>query len=94
VESLASTDPAPDQALQDGEERALLASRIGTALSRLDPRERAIIEARLMGDPPMTFTEVGNLVGCSPDRARQLETRARGKLRAILGAAVHGEGAR
>jgi RNA polymerase sigma-32 factor len=85
VESLASGEPAADEVLLDGEEEALQASRVGAALSRLDPRERAIVEARLMSDSPLTFKEVGRLVGCSPDRARQLETRARGKLRELLG---------
>lgn len=85
LESLASGEPAPDQVLQDGEEEALQVSRVGAALSHLDPRERAIVEARLMSDSPLTFKEVGKVVGCSPDRARQLETRARRKLRELLG---------
>jgi RNA polymerase sigma-32 factor len=54
------------------------------ALKRLDPRERFIIEQRVMGDAEMTLSELGAHFGFSRERARQLEIRAKDKLKAEL----------
>ncbi len=70
--------------LGDLQVRKLTARMVQQALQRLDPRERYIIELRLMSDQPMTLTDVGRKFGFSRERARQLETRARNKLRAHL----------
>jgi RNA polymerase sigma-32 factor len=85
---MASGDPAHDDVMEDTQEQELLAARVAAALAQLDPRERTIIESRVMSDSPMTFEAVGNLVGCSPERARQLETRAKMKLRQALEAPI------
>ena len=84
VEMMASGTLAHDDVMEDAQEQERLATRVSTALSVLDPRERAVIEARAMSDSPMTFEAVGNLIGCSPERARQLESRAKAKLRQLL----------
>ena len=84
LESMASGDPAHDDVMEDAQEQERLTSRVGAALAQLDPRERIIIESRVMSDSPMTFEAVGILIGCSPERARQLETRAKAKLRRVL----------
>ena len=52
--------------------------------SRLDPRERYIIEMRVMQDKPMTLKELGEHFGFSRERARQLEIRAKDKLKEEL----------
>jgi RNA polymerase sigma-32 factor len=57
---------------------------IRRALTRLDPRERFIIEHRVMGDAEMTLSELGAHFGFSRERARQLEIRAKDKLKAEL----------
>ena len=43
--------------------------------------ERFIIEQRVMSDRPMTLKELGEHFGFSRERARQLEIRAKEKLR-------------
>jgi len=88
LESMASGDPAHDDVMEDAQEQERLATRVSEALSQLDPRERLIIESRVMSDSPMTFEAVGNLIGCSPERARQLECRAKLKLRRVLEGSV------
>ncbi|MHB1844496.1 MAG: RNA polymerase factor sigma-32 [Deltaproteobacteria bacterium] len=70
--------------LGDLEVQKLTARMVQQALQRLDPRERYIIELRLMNDQPITLTDVGRKFGFSRERARQLETRARNKLRIHL----------
>jgi RNA polymerase primary sigma factor len=49
----------------------------------LDPRERTILEWRfgLSGDEPLTLQEIGERMGLSRERVRQLETRALWRLR-------------
>lgn len=57
---------------------------IGKALKTLDERERKIIYARYLSEEPKTLEEIGKNFGVSRERVRQLETRAMGKLRAVL----------
>jgi RNA polymerase sigma-32 factor len=66
------------------QEADLARSRIQQALQRLDPRERFIIEKRVMSDTEMTLSELGEHFGFSRERARQLEIRAKDKLKAEL----------
>jgi RNA polymerase sigma-32 factor len=53
-------------------------------MSHLDPRERHIVEARVMGDGKETLRDLGQHFGFSRERARQLEIRALEKLRREL----------
>jgi RNA polymerase sigma-32 factor len=84
LESMAWEGPSQDELLGDAQQQAQAAVRVGAALAQLDPRERTVVQSRLMSDSPMTFQEVGDVIGCSPERARQLETRAKLKLRRLL----------
>ena len=68
----------------DRQQAQLTRERIRLALQRLDPRERFIIENRVMGDAEMTLSELGEHFGFSRERARQLEIRAKDKLKAEL----------
>jgi RNA polymerase sigma-32 factor len=58
--------------------------RLETALSRLDKRERYIVTQRYMGDEEVSLAEIGRELGVSRERARQLEARAKQKLREQL----------
>ncbi|WP_224372814.1 RNA polymerase factor sigma-32 [Hyalangium versicolor] len=68
----------------DRQEADITRTRVRQALQRLDPRERFIIEQRIMGDSEMTLSELGEHFGFSRERARQLEIRAKDKLKAAL----------
>jgi len=81
---LPSLAPLADQLLEEAGERQRLMRLLDRALKRLDPRERYIIERRFFSDPPLRFHELGDQFGFSSERARQLETRAKGKLRSHL----------
>jgi RNA polymerase sigma-32 factor len=54
------------------------------AVAKLDARQRYIVEQRLMRDEPLTLVEVGQHLGFSRERARQLEGRARRALAPAL----------
>jgi RNA polymerase sigma-32 factor len=73
-----------DEELAQAEETALVARRVSEAMARLDPRERHIVEARIMGEGKETLRDLGQHFGFSRERARQLEIRALEKLRREL----------
>ncbi|HEX4352499.1 MAG TPA: sigma-70 family RNA polymerase sigma factor [Polyangiales bacterium] len=68
-----------------------LSLAVEEATAELDPRERFILEKRLMADPESEYSlvRIGQLFGVSRERARQLESRVkekmRGRLEALLG---------
>ena len=92
VDFVTSEAPAADVALGDAEENRFLSAGVLEALTRLDERERYIVEHRLMADHPATLKDLGAHFGFSRERARQLEIRAREKLRAALRPLAHGLG--
>ncbi len=62
-----------------------LHKELNKLLNILDEREKAIIEHRfgLNGEEPKTLTEVGEILGISRERVRQIEQRALKKLRTV-----------
>ncbi|RKH14266.1 sigma-70 family RNA polymerase sigma factor [Corallococcus sp. CA053C] len=68
----------------DRQQAGITRTLVQRALTRLDPRERFIIEQRVMSDSEMTLSELGEHFGFSRERARQLEIRAKDKLKAEL----------
>jgi len=59
---------------------------VAEALATLDPRERYIAERRLMADgaDELSLGDISRTFGVSRERARQLETRTKRKLRACV----------
>jgi len=84
IDFVASGAPTQDAELSDAQEAKLVSGRVVEALARLDARERYIIEQRVMSDRPLTLKELGEHFGFSRERARQLEIRAKEKLKQEL----------
>lgn len=86
VDTLSANDPPPDEAVERSTQQSALEGRLERALDVLDKRERFIVERRLLQDDEdeMTLAALGRQLGVSRERARQLEARAKEKLRAEL----------
>lgn len=84
IERLESPDPSPEQAVADHESDARARLALDTALSELSPREQLIVQERWSHDDPLTLEQLGSRLGVSKERVRQLEERARAKLRARI----------
>ena len=61
-------------------------ARVREAVEKLDPRERFIVEVRMMAEhaDELSLAEIGRRLGVSRERARQLEARAKQKLKRYL----------
>lgn len=75
---------APDQELMD----ACNSPMVQGLLAKLDERERRILELRFGLDgyqgPPRTFKEIGEIIGLTRERVRQLEKKALETLRELM----------
>lgn len=86
MDTLVSPDASQEESLAAAGVSAELKSVVQDALGTLDERERYIVENRLMAhrEDELTLAELGQRFGVSRERARQLEVRAKGKLKARL----------
>lgn len=82
LEQLAATSN-PERALEDQRFQGCIGKAVKEALRHLDARERYIVEHRLLADAgeEASLAQIGRRFGISRERARQLETRAKRKLR-------------
>lgn len=79
----------PEMATSHNEKSHALNQWIIKAMEHLSPRERQIISARRLSEPPMTLEDVGNKLQISKERVRQLEVRAIRKMRHHLMHSIH-----
>ena len=70
------------------EEQRLNTARTSAALAILKPRERQIIEKRILAEVPSTLQELSDEFGISRERVRQIEQEALRKLRVELSSSV------
>ena len=66
------------------EHQSRIESQLSGALGSLDQRERYIVEQRILADEEVSLAELGRKLGISRERARQIEARAKRKLRKHL----------
>ncbi len=86
IERLDAGTPTPEDEAARGELADQAKSAVENAVGLLDEREAMIVRARLMQEDPPTLQELGQKLGVSKERVRQLEERARTKLRTELSA--------
>lgn len=85
LERMSSKQLTPEQDMARAEAFIAFAPISGQAMQSLTDREQRIVEARFMAPEPRTLEALGREMGVSKERVRQLELRAREKLRDRLG---------
>lgn len=83
VETLAAPNEDQEATILSGQSSINAREVVQAAIKTLDQRERYIVEHRLMADSEdeLSLAEIGRRLGVSRERARQLESRARRKLK-------------
>jgi RNA polymerase sigma-32 factor len=84
VDRLRSDGPSPEETVLKKVDNEIAHSRIQEALGLLTARERWVLERRVLADTETTLEALGNKLGISKERVRQIEARALEKLRDSL----------
>lgn len=81
---LTDAGPLPEDATMIAHDRATRHAWLGEALSRLSDREKMIIHERRLAEEGVTLETLGQKLGVSKERVRQIEHQALQKLRNAL----------
>jgi len=81
TDTLRDHRPDQEETLSWHEERKELKEWADNALESLNPREKYIVEKRILSENPVTLKELGAHFGITRERARQIERTALDKLR-------------
>ncbi len=94
VDTLVSPDRDSEEVASAGEVGDIVRDTVRDAVRGLDERERYIVENRLMADheDELSLAEIGRRLGVSRERARQLEARAKRKLKSRITELSHASG--
>lgn len=86
VDTLPNTAPTQEEEFLVQERTSAIRECVREAVEKLDPRERFIVQVRMMADgaEELSLAEIGRRLGVSRERARQLEARAKQKIRRHL----------
>ena len=84
LHSLADESDNQEELLLAHEEQRLNHERTAAALAVLKPRERQIIEKRILADSPSTLQNLADEFSISRERVRQIEQNALQKLRTAM----------
>ena len=86
IDLLADEAPQPDVMATTKQLAHLRGLTLDDALATLDKRERYIIENRHLVPDSVTLRELGERLGISRERVRQIELRAKDKIRRAFNA--------
>ncbi|MBZ9806427.1 MULTISPECIES: RNA polymerase factor sigma-32 [unclassified Mesorhizobium] len=84
MDFLVSGDPLPDEVVSDTIDIERRSIWLKAALAALNARELRIIEERRLSDEGATLEALGETLGISKERVRQIEARAMEKLKVAL----------
>lgn len=91
IDFLVDDAPLPDEVVEDRLDGDRRARWLKDALKALNERELRILRERRLSESLVTLKSLGDELGISKERVRQIENKALGKLRRAL--ASHGEDA-
>lgn len=78
---LVATEPTPEEKVIAFHDRQWRNRVLKSGMARLDPREQRIISARCLCNQPATLQSIGRELHLSRERVRQIELRAKTKLK-------------
>jgi RNA polymerase sigma-32 factor len=84
IETLEDENAIASDTVEQAKDIETLRTWLVEALSSLNERERFIVQERKLKDQPRTLESLGNELGLSKERVRQLEAAAFGKMRKKL----------
>jgi RNA polymerase sigma-32 factor len=84
LDRLSSSEHNPEEETCEADEREHLSRVIHQVVDELSPRERLIARQRWLTDSPVTLEQLGVDFGVSKERVRQIEERAKKRLRARI----------
>jgi RNA polymerase sigma-32 factor len=84
MDFLVSDDPRPDEVAEEAIDVERRSIWLNDALGVLNPRELQIIRERRLKDEGATLESLGETMGISKERVRQIESRAMEKLKLAL----------
>ncbi len=84
IDFLRDRKPPVDEQLAEEEYSNLLQEKFARFAETLKPRERMIFESRLVAEEPVTLQEIGDRLGITRERVRQLESKIIKKLKVFL----------
>ncbi len=84
LDRIPSTEQTPEDNAAERNERELMSKALRQVVEELSPRERRIVNERWLTESPVTLEELGVSFGVSKERVRQIEERAKKRMRARL----------
>src|SRR5262249_21158705 len=84
MDRLADEGRSPEEEACLADERHQLHAALLKVVAELSPRERRIVSQRWLTDEPQTLEQLGAAFGVSKERVRQLEERAKKRMRERL----------
>ncbi len=81
LDFLTANEPLPEENVIESRDGAMRDQLLGNAMSTLSDREVIIIKGRLLSEKADTLATLGQKLGISKERVRQIEAQALGKLR-------------
>lgn len=81
IDTLPVDGPSQEEVLESIETNALAQRGLEEGLTKLSPREKRVIESRYLSSPQGKLRELGEELGISKERVRQIEVQALKKLK-------------
>lgn len=84
IDSLADYRKNQEEIVEQRETNELTYEGLQKGLDKLSEKQRYIIEERFISSPPKKLRELGEELGISKERVRQIETKALNKIRSVI----------